>query len=72
MDSALFEQIPGILSATEDRTLKAKRTADLLRATGKYRWVGLYEVLRKRFPSSRAASSDLAGHRGGRGAVYYA
>jgi L-methionine (R)-S-oxide reductase len=44
MNATVFEQIPLILSTTEDRMVKAKRIVDLLREAGKYRWVGLYEV----------------------------
>jgi L-methionine (R)-S-oxide reductase len=43
-DDGLLVQLQNIISIPEDRTVRLKLVADLLRERGAYRWVGLYEV----------------------------
>jgi L-methionine (R)-S-oxide reductase len=37
-------QIRSVAAGSDDRAIKAKRLADLIRTLGEYRWVGVYDV----------------------------
>ena len=37
-------QIRSVAAGSDDRTIKAKRLAELIRTLGEYRWVGVYDV----------------------------
>lgn len=39
-----LDQIRAATGGTDDRVVKAKRLADLIRTLGDYRWVGVYDV----------------------------
>jgi L-methionine (R)-S-oxide reductase len=40
----VLDQIRTATGGTDDRVVKAKRLADLIRTMGDYRWVGIYDV----------------------------
>jgi putative methionine-R-sulfoxide reductase with GAF domain len=37
-------QIRSVAAGSDDRTIKAKRLAEMIRKLGEYRWVGVYDV----------------------------
>ena len=43
-ENQLCEKIRSVLGSSRDRKAKAEQVAEIIRTSGRYRWVGIYEV----------------------------